>query len=147
MFHCLFCDMKQPESWTTPDRNTNVRYTKSSFLHSSDVVKKMAPAVGQQGPQAPPLGVQGGCAPGLGCVSPITGRTRTILPVPFRPAWTLPMLRQLTETADSRHWHRSLSEAPCSCACRSQSLSQDTALLFVIVHTLLVLQYCVQSCI
>ena len=75
--------------------------------YSSGVVK-MYRAAGQQGPQAQPSGVQGGCAPDSGCVSPAIDRIKARLPVPSRPAWTLPMLRQLTETTGSRHWHRSI---------------------------------------
>lgn len=104
------------------------------FPHSSDVEKKMAQAAGQQGPQAPPLGVLGGCAPGSGYVSPVTGRTRARLPAPSRPAWILPALRPLTATTDSRPWHRSLLQAPRSCACWCQPQWQDTALLFAILH-------------
>lgn len=75
--------------------------------YSSGVVK-MYRAAGQQGPQAQPLGGQEGCVPGSGCVSPAIDRIRARLPVPSRPAWTPPMLRQLTETTGSRLWHRSI---------------------------------------
>ena len=73
--------------------------------YSSGVVK-MYRAAGQQGPQAQQLGAQEGCAPGSGYVSPTIDRIKARLPVPSRPAWTLPMLRQLSETTGSRHWHR-----------------------------------------
>ncbi len=75
--------------------------------YSSGVVK-MYRAVGQQGLQAQQLGAEEGCAPGSGCVSPAIDRIKARLPVPSRPAWTLLMLRQLTETTGSRPWHRSI---------------------------------------
>ncbi len=69
---------------------------------------KIYRAAGLQGPQAQRLAGEGGCAPGSGCVSPAIDRIRARLPVPSKPAWTLPMLRQLTETTGSKHWHRSI---------------------------------------
>lgn len=75
--------------------------------YSSGAVKMYRPA-GQQGPQAQQLGAEEGCAPGSGCVSPAIDRIKARLPVPSRPAWTLPMQRQPTETTGSRHWHRSI---------------------------------------
>lgn len=69
---------------------------------SSDATKRQEQAAMQQAHRAPPLEVGPMCALGSGCVRPTTGRTRIRLPVQFKPAWTLQMLRLLTGMLDSK---------------------------------------------